>query len=153
MASGDPVVTPTVLFLNTTPGGPNHIRLENDGSESLFYQLPNPITFSEPHSARLLTIITAPTVAEQMTEPILSCLASFVPNQPLDGAALPVLGTSMSLSNVYHPLYTNHLPASGRIELRRLDGAPITTAHSFLCVVIHILPSHSLHPHAPAARR
>lgn len=142
MAQSEPVATPTTLYLTTDYLGRH--RLERDGSETLYYQLPNDLLFREPHSVKLLGIVVDSISPASDGRPALVCLAPFAPLQPLFAQALPVLGTSLSATNVYHQLTVNHLPASGRLELRRLDGEPITVRHDNLCVILHIIPTRLL---------
>ena len=144
MISSHQLTTPGVLYL--TSGRTGRHRLEQDGSETLFYQLPNDLIFKEPHSVKVLAIVAGSAGFNSPTEPAMVCLATFSPLQALFGEALPVLGSSFSGANVYHPLTTNYLSASGELRVRRLDGEPFNVRHNSLCVILHVTPTRLIDP-------
>lgn len=87
-----------------------HSDLLWDGSFQVTFRLPNAIRASE---AKLMFL--------KARMPLV-CSASFVRPGAFGQEKEPLLGTSVSESNVYVPVAQGSVPAVGSLTFRRLDG-------------------------------
>lgn len=134
MDSQVPVRTPLVVIVDSKVA--DYFDLKADGSLSVSYKLPNGLELSEPHLAKLLYIRGLKIPAS------VSC--SFISQQSVNGQATGSLGSNVVESNVYIPVQSNYIPATGWLKVARLDGNAFSRAVP-VSIAFHIVPASYLH--------
>ena len=90
-----------------------------NGGYLISYHLPEPLKLTEPHYARLISVLG-------VSRPVF-VLADFVSLQPVNGSLEPFLGCSSegALRN-WVPLSSNYVSTVGYIQLRQADSKSMT---------------------------
>ena len=123
--------TPVVLTIRSKDSGVSY-ALGRDGSASLSYCFPEPLSLREDHSVKLLYVM-GPSQHVVVK-------ANFVENQGFNQDPLMILGTSISGSNVYIPVRLDYITAIGWLTISNLDGSPMDEAEPIV-LALHFVPT------------